>query len=220
MRLNTLAVTVGIAVLALTATACKSSSHASAALTPASNPPATETQADSDNPNLSASPSASASPSTATSGAASASASNSASASPSTSTAPPAAAGGEINACSLLTGAQASTLTGHDLDAGTASTLAPGQDQCSYTGGGYDLMVIVYQPSSGVSWNMMQSVLSGVGTVMQVSGVGDKAMFAGIELDVATGKWLVAIQGADAKVGQDTAAIAVGKELVGALASK
>ena len=218
MRLNTLAVTVGIAVLALTATACKSSSHASAALTPASNPPATETQADSDNPNLSASPSASTSPSAATSAAASASASTSASASPST--APPAAAGGEINACSLLTGAQASTLTGHDLDAGTASTLAPGQDQCSYTGGGYDLMVIVYQPSSGVSWTMMQSVLSGVGTVMQVSGVGDKAMFAGIELDVATGKWLVAIQGADAKVGQDTAAIAVGKELVGALASK
>ena len=44
-------------------------------------------------------------------------------------------------------------------------------------------------------------------------------MFAGVELDVATGKWLVAIQGAD-NLGQDAGAIAIGKELVGALASK
>jgi hypothetical protein len=66
----------------------------------------------------------------------------------------------------------------------------------------------------------MQRVLSGAGTVTQVPGVGDKAMFGGIELDVATGKWLVAIQGADDKVGQDASAIAIGKELVGALASK
>jgi hypothetical protein len=222
MRFNILAATATVVVLAFGATACKSSSHGSGVPTAASNPPATETQADSDNPNLSASPSASTSPSAATSAAASTSAANSpsASASASASTAPAAAAGGEIDACSLLTGAQASSLTGHDLDAGTASTLAPGQDACHYSGGGYDLRVTVYQPSSGVSWGIMQGALSGAGTVMQVSGVGDKAMFAGIELDVATGKWLVAIQGADAKVGQDASAIAVGKELVGALASK
>jgi hypothetical protein len=66
---------------------------------------------------------------------------------------------------------------------------------------------------------MMQSVLSNVGTPAPVSGVGDKAMFAGVELDVATGKWLVAIQGAD-DLGKDAGAIAIGKELVGALASK
>lgn len=79
--------------------------------------------------------------------------------------------------------------------------------------------MIVYEPTSGVGWGTMQAVLGGVGPVMQVSGVGDKAMFAGIELDVATGKWLVAIQGAD-DLNQDTGAIAIGKELVGALASK
>jgi hypothetical protein len=223
MRVNTLAATVGIAVLALCATACKSSSHPSAALTPASNPPATETQADSDNPNLSASPSASASASVAASAVASASASTSPSASPSAtaSTAPPATAGGEINACSLLTGDQASSLTGRKYGAGTSSTIAPGQDQCDYpySGPSIDLTVIVYEPTSGVSWNMMQAVLSGVGPVMAVSGVGDKAMFAGIELDVQTGKWLVAIQGADG-LNSDAGAIAIGKELVGALASK
>jgi hypothetical protein len=209
-RRNTLAATVTIAVLALGVTACKSSSHASAPAA-ATNAPATQTQADDTN-----SPSAAGSPSTSASV-------NPASASPAASSATASsapAAGGELNACSLLTGAQASSLTGHQLDAGTASTLAPGQDACHYSGGGYDLRVTVYQPSSGVSWNMMQSALSGAGTVMQVSGVGDKAMFGGIELDVATGKWLVAIQGADSKVGQDAAAIAIGKELVGALASK
>ncbi|HEY5230333.1 MAG TPA: hypothetical protein VIJ11_05530, partial [Galbitalea sp.] len=73
--------------------------------------------------------------------------------------------------------------------------------------------------TSGVSWSVMQSVLGGVGTVTQVSGVGDKAMFSSIELDIQTGKWLIAIQGAD-NLNQDTGAIAIGKELVGALASK
>jgi hypothetical protein len=212
MRLNTLAATATIAVLAMTATACKSSSHAPAAA-PATNAPATQTQADD-----TSSQSASSSPSSAASPASSPSASASAS------SAPAAAAGGKLDACSLLTGAQASSLTGRQFGAGATSTIAAGQDQCDYpyqgTDFGVDLIVIVYEPTSGVSWDTMSSVLSGVGTVMQVSGVGDKAMFAGVELDLATGKWLVAIQGADPGVGQDTGAIAIGKELVGALASK
>jgi hypothetical protein len=210
MRLNTLAATAGIAVLALTATACKSTSHASAPA--ATNAPATQTQADdTTSQSASSSPSIAAGPAT------------SASTSPTASSAPAAAAGGEINACSLLDGAQASSLTGRAYGAGTASTIASGQDQCDYpysgSGFGVDLIVIVYQPSSGVSWETLNSVLSGVGTVQQVSGVGDKAIFAGVELDVATGKWLVAIQGAD-DLGKDAGPIAIGKELVGALASK
>jgi len=62
-------------------------------------------------------------------------------------------------------------------------------------------------------------VLNGVGNVQQVAGVGDKAMFAGIELDVATGKWIFAIEGAD-KLGADTGSIAIAKEIVGAPTSK
>ena len=120
-----------------------------------------------------------------------------------------------------MTGAEASSLTGRKYGGGTPATIAPGQDQCTYpySGPSVDLVVIVYEPSSGVSWSIMQSVLSGVGPVMQVSGVGDKAMFAGVELDVQTGKWLIAIQGAD-DLNQDAGAIAIGKQLVGALASK
>jgi hypothetical protein len=228
MRPSALVATASIVVLAFGASACKSSPK-SGAPAAASNPPATETQADSDNPNISAAPSASlsasasaASASTVASAAASASASTPPSAPPSTaSTAPAAAAGGELNACSLMTGAEASSLTGRKYGGGTPATIAPGQDQCTYpySGPSVDLVVIVYAPTSGVSWNTMQSVLSNVGTVMPVSGVGDKAMFAGVELDVQTGKWLVAIQGAD-DLGRDAGAVAIGKQLVGALASK
>jgi hypothetical protein len=213
MRLNTLGATAIVAVLALGATACKSSSHGSGVPAPASNPPATQTQADS--PSTEASSSASVAASTA------ASASASTPPSAAASKAPAAAAGGEINACSLLTGAQASSLTGRKYGAGTASTIAAGQDQCSYpySGPSVDLVVIIYQPTSGVSWSTMQAVLGGAGTITPVSGVGDQAMFSSIELDIQTGKWLIAIQGAD-NLNQDTGAIAIGKVLVAALASK
>jgi hypothetical protein len=214
MRLHKLAATASIAVLALSATGCKSSSHASPPAA-ATNAPATETQAD-----ATESPSASSSPSTATSAAAAAS-SASPSVSATASAAGAAAAGGEINACSLLTGAQASSLTGRAYGAGTPKTIAPGQDSCDYpySGPSIDLTVIVYEPSSGVSWQMMTSVLGNAGAIQQVSGVGDKAMFSGIELDVATGKWLFSVQGADS-LNADTGSIAIGKALVAALASK
>lgn len=229
MRPSALVATATIVVLAFGASACKSTSK-SGAPAAASKPPATETQADSDNPLVSGapstSPSASASPAASASPVASVAASASASTPPSAppssaSTAPAAAAGRELNACSLMTGAEASSLTGRKYGGGTPATIAPGQDQCTYpyTGPSVDLVVIVYAPTSGVGWSTMQAVLSGVGTVTQVSGVGDKAMFAGVELDVATGKWLVAIQGAD-DLGKDAGAIAIGKQLVGALASK
>lgn len=98
--------------------------------------------------------------------------------------------------------------------------IAPGQDQCTYpySGPSVDLVVIIYQPSSGVSLDMMRSVLSGVGTVADVPGVGDKAIFAGIELDVATGNRLIAVQGAG-DLGVDTGAIAIAKQLISALSS-
>jgi hypothetical protein len=210
MRLNTLAIA-GTAVLALTATACKSSSHAAAAA-PVTNAPATQTQADD---------TSSASPATSAAAAATPASSPSVSPSAAASTAPAAAAAGEIDACSLMTGAQASSLTGRQYGAGTASTIAKGQDMCDYpySGPSIALDVIVYGPSSGVGWATANAVLSNVGTVTQVSGVGDKAIFAGIELDIQTGKWIIAIQGAD-KINQDTGAIAIGKVLVAALASK
>ena len=229
MRPSALVATATIVVLAFGASACKSSSK-SGAPAAASNPPATETQADSDNPLVSAAPSASPSASASLAASASPVASVAASASASTpASAPPSAAASTAPAAARRRAervlvddrGRGASLTGRKYGAGTARRSPPGRSSATYpySGPSVDLDVIVYAPSSGVSWNTMQSVLTGVGTVMPVSGVGDKAMFAGVELDVATGKWLVAIQGAD-DLGKDAGAIAIGKQLVGALASK
>ncbi len=51
-------------------------------------------------------------------------------------------------------------------------------------------------------------------------GLATRPCSRGVELDVATGKWLVAIQGADDLNKPTPDAIAIGKQLVGALASK
>jgi hypothetical protein len=77
-------------------------------------------------------------------------------------------------------------------------------------------MVIVYQSGSGVTFDMLKSVQSGVGAVTDVSGVGDKAIGGPIELDIQAGDRLVAIQGAG-KGGNSSVAIAVGKAIVAAL---
>ena len=128
-------------------------------------------------------------------------------------------AGAEINACSLLSAAQASSLGGNQYTAATPSTIATGQDQCDYANaGGSDLMVIVYQPSSGVTFDMLTSVQKGVGTVTNVSGVGDKAIVGSIELDVQTGDRLIAVEGAGGTLtGGYSGAVAIAKAIIAAL---
>jgi hypothetical protein len=219
--LSTVAAVATIAVVAFGVTACKSSSHASTP-SPAHNPPATQIQPASASPqSTSASTLVSAAASTPASSVASASPAGSSSASLSVS-APVAAAAGAINACSLLTGAQASALTGRAFGPGVASVLTTGIDQCDYpyTGVGVDMRLIVYEPSSGLN-NLasLEPQLNSEGTIMQVSGVGDKAEFAGLDLDVVTGKYVFDVEAAS---GTDLNAgvIAVAKEVVGALASK
>jgi hypothetical protein len=126
----------------------------------------------------------------------------------------------EIDACTLLTTAQAAAQVGKTYTSAVSSTIASGQDQCTYhaSDDSADLVIIVYQPSSGVSWPMMQSVQSGVGTVKAVSGVGDKAMIGQIELDVQAGQRLVAVQGAGGLLtGSYSSAVSVAKIVVGGL---
>ena len=127
-------------------------------------------------------------------------------------------AGAEINACSLLSAAQASSLGGNQYTAATPSTIATGQDQCDYANaGGSDLMVI-YQPSSGVTFDVLTSVQKGVGTVTNVSGVGDKAIVGSIELDVQTGDRLIAVEGAGGTLtGGYSGAVAIAKAIIAAL---
>jgi hypothetical protein len=128
-------------------------------------------------------------------------------------------AGTEINACSLVSAAQASSLVGGQYTAATPSTIAPGQDQCGYArADGSDLTVIVYQASSGVTFEMMTSVQSGAGTVTNVSGVGDKAIVGPIELDVETGDRIIAVEGAGGTLGGDyNGAVAIAKAVIATL---
>jgi hypothetical protein len=147
--------------------------------------------------------------------AADAAASTSATTSPS-----PSSAGGNssgTNACSLLSLAQASSLVGdRTFTAAVPSTIAAGQDQCAYAVGGdtTNMIVIVYQPDSGVTFDMLSSVNASVGSIKTVSGV--KAVIGSIELDAQAGSRAVAVEGGF--VGQDaTAAIAVTKAIISAL---
>ena len=144
----------------------------------------------------------------------------------STSAASSASAGGgsasaELDACSLLSTAQASTLVGKQYSGSTSKTIARGQDQCDYTPSdnqSSNLTVIVYQPTSGVTLQMMSSVLGDSSDVTNVDGVGDKAIVGQIELDAQAGKRLVAVQGAGGKLtGDYSKAAAVAKAVIAAL---
>ena len=103
----------------------------------------------------------------------------------------------DIDACKLVSAATAGTDLGASYESATSSTIAPGQDQCAYatSDDSQALVVIVYQPNSGVTWSMLQSVQAGAGSIATVSGVGDKAILGSIELDVQTGTHFIAIEG-------------------------
>ena len=121
----------------------------------------------------------------------------------------------DLNACSLLTPAKATALTGKRFSGAKPQTIATGQDACTYkyTGPNIDMTVIVYQPTSGVSWDALTGQLSSGGSLQQVSGVGDKAMANSIQLDAQAGDRFIAVTGA----GDDSAAGAVAKAVIAAL---
>jgi hypothetical protein len=78
------------------------------------------------------------------------------------------------------------------------------------------MIVIIYQPNSGVSFSTLTSTAD---ATTSVPGVGDKAMSGGIELDVEAGNKIIAIQAAGGigYGGSFTGAIAVAKALIAAL---
>jgi hypothetical protein len=126
--------------------------------------------------------------------------------------------GSDVDACTLLSAAQVSTIAGHPYTGAAPQTIAKGQDQCTYknTAAFVDLVVIVYQPNSGVGLAMMKSVQTGVGAVTDISGVGDKAIAGPDELDIQAGDRLVAVEGA-AGGGSSGVSVALGKAVVAAL---
>jgi hypothetical protein len=127
----------------------------------------------------------------------------------------------ELDVCKLLPLAQASSAGGETYASAVATTIAPGQDQCVYEGpaSSYARMtVIVYQSDSGVTFQTVDAVQTGIGTVTNVSGVGDKAIAGAIELDVEAGSHVISVEGADGMAtGDDSASIAVAKAVIAAL---
>lgn len=125
----------------------------------------------------------------------------------------------DIDACSLLSVEQATTLVAkYPYSASTPTTIATGQDMCTYTNTGPlpDMIVIVYQPNSGVSFSVLTAAS---GATTSVTGVGDKAASGDIELDVQAGKRVIAVQAAGG-IGYDgsfAGAIAVAKAVIAAL---
>ena len=91
---------------------------------------------------------------------------------------------------------------------------------CTYTraGGGSQLLVIVYQPDSGVTFDNLKSINAGVGDITPVSGVGGQAILGSIEIDAQVGTKLLAIQGAGGNLtGDPDKAIALAKVIAAAL---
>ncbi len=125
-----------------------------------------------------------------------------------------------FNACSLLTAARASTIVGRKYTGATPQTPATGVDECTYAAANddSDLTLFVYQPASGISFDSLKSVQTGVGQVTTLSGVGDKAIIGPLELDAQVGDQLIAVEGAGGTLaGHQTKAIAVAKIAITAL---
>ncbi|HEY0871727.1 MAG TPA: hypothetical protein VGD55_15110 [Acidothermaceae bacterium] len=195
MQVRAVPAAAAVVVLALSLAACNPATKSKATITPTQVPVATETQADE-----ASAANSTASHSTASSAPASAS---TASSTPVVSTSPPsgpgpAAGGATIDACSLLTSAQASAINSVTYGAATSGHLVAGIDTCTYANTGkhaneldiQDLEVEVI--SLPGCYSELQEA-QGPGT--KVPGVGDDAFGYEIGIDVKLGNRCVQISG-------------------------
>lgn len=128
----------------------------------------------------------------------------------------------DIDACSLLTAAQASTIVGVQYASATPRSVA-NIGVCTYklatqTGVNvFDLEVTVYLPASGLTFEMMDSSLRATGTVTSVSGVGDRAEVGPIELLAQAAHYLISVDGAGELRSPTSKSAAVAKAVIAAL---
>jgi len=193
MQVRAVSAAAAIVVVALSTAACNPTTKSKAsATTPTQVPVATETQADA------------ASPATSTTGqptASSAPASTSAAAStPATSPSVPvpAAGGATIDACSLMTSAQASAINGVTYGAATSGHLVAGIDTCTYanTGKHADELDIQDLEIQVISLPGCYSQLQDAnGPGVKVPGVGDDAFGYQIGIEVKLGNRCIQISG-------------------------
>ncbi len=124
-----------------------------------------------------------------------------------------------VNVCSLLTAAQASSITGVTYTAATAA----GSKACTYASTVAPIpMTITVTPNAGsaAAWTDELSTLGldGVAAVT-ISGVGDRAATSTGSLGTQSGSWIIQVDGGDSTStdGVFTKSIAVAKAIIAAL---
>ena len=185
MQVRALSVAAAVVVVALCSTACNPATKAKAT-TAGTAVPATATVADPASPtNSTASPSVGSSASAGPAGAAA------------TVTPPPAAGGGTVDVCGLLTSAQASSINGVTYGATTPQQLAKGYDSCTYKNNGsknpVDIQDLTVQVISLAGCYTQLQQADGPGT--PVSGVGDDAFGYSIGIIVKVGSRCLDVSG-------------------------
>jgi len=125
---------------------------------------------------------------------------------------------GSTNVCSLVGASAASSAMGVTFTGTKSAALGTGMDNCTYatSASSFALIVEVYQANSGTNWTTFEGVLSSLGPVKTVSGVGDKAAIGNSQLDVQAGSRFIAISG-DSVGTNPTGAEALAKKFVSAL---
>jgi hypothetical protein len=190
MQVRALSAAAAMVVVALSSAACNPTTKSKATSTaPTQASVATETQADA------ASPSASvASQSAASSAPASA---NTAASSPAATTPAPAAGGGTVDVCSLMTSAQASSINGVTYGAATPQHVENGLDTCDYKNNGsanpIDIQDLTTQVISLPGCYSELQDANGPG--VKVAGVGDDAFGYSIGIAVKLGNRCIEISG-------------------------
>jgi hypothetical protein len=211
--------TAGIAAIVVSLSACNSSKKSSAEATAAAIA-AAESQAQSAASQAqSAASSAMSAPASADSQPAAASSPAPGDSSPVAADSPAAAgsvAAGSINVCSLLSVSKAEAITGNKYSSSTDNTPDPGDQNCVYDGAdnGSDLLVYLFTPSNETTWDneVAASTVGSSASVVNVPGVGKRAISSGINFLFDTGKYYIDIQFADES--GDKNAIALAKQIL------
>ena len=129
-----------------------------------------------------------------------------------------------VNVCSLLTAAQASSITGATYTTATAS-FGAGGNSCLYASGAMDVTVTPNAGSSAAWTDELSTLQLGGGeTPATISGVGDRAATSTGALGTQSGTWIIQVDAADegsvngGDIGGDlTKSIAVAKAIIAAL---
>ena len=111
---------------------------------------------------------------------------------------------------------KAESITGNKYSGSTDNTPDPGDQNCSYdgVGDGSDLLVYLFTPSDETTWDVevASSTVGSSASVVNVPGVGKRAISSGINFLFDTGKYYIDIQFADES--GDKNAIALAKQIL------